>query len=74
MLTLVKVRQQVKGSTPELHKRETRLTQEIYDLKHPEMASIPTESLATRIGDKSDASTLAGLEARYEARYDRVNS
>jgi hypothetical protein len=26
---------------------------------YPEMASIPTESLATRIGDKSDASTKA---------------
>ena len=59
MLTIVKLRQKAKGSTPELMLREDRLTKEVYDLKHPEMERIPTERAASAMTDRSDASTKA---------------
>jgi hypothetical protein len=59
MLTLVKIRQKAKGSTPELMQREERLTQEVYALKNPEMERIPTANVASKMTDRSDASTKA---------------
>jgi hypothetical protein len=59
MLTLIKIRQKAKGSTPELMRREERLAKEVYELKHPEMERIPTARAARGMTDRSDASTKA---------------
>ena len=67
MLTLVKIRQKMKGSTPELMQREDRLTQEVYSLKNPEMERIPTAKVARGMTDRSDASTKA-MFTPYKAR------
>ena len=48
MLTLIKIRQKAKGSTPDLMQREERLTREVYSLKNPEMERIPTGKRRTR--------------------------
>jgi hypothetical protein len=47
--------------------REERLTQEVYALKNPEMERIPTANMASRMTDRSDASTKA-MFTPYKAR------
>ena len=60
MLTLIKIRQKAKGSTPELMRREERLfSKGSIRAKKNEMERIPTARAARGMTDRSDASTKA---------------
>ena len=59
ILTLIRCRKRAAGTTQRLTDREAQVTKEIYDLRNPEMVKEPSESMATRIWERSDASSKA---------------